>query len=210
MRGWARRSTTGWRARRIGSGARLGAVHPPRTPRHPRLVAGCTGARGRGWRLWPSPSPQSGPRNKSGVTVWAGRAVRATRAERHDGRWKTVCVRQALRAAHAENPGGRWRPPGLWLARPWGTSSVRRRHPWGGRCPRRSTRLLKVVGCRYWSSFITPCWLWFAWASIAVEAWLRICALARLVVSDEKSASVIWLFAAVRLVELVVRLFTAD
>ncbi|PAV71433.1 hypothetical protein WR25_24684 [Diploscapter pachys] len=102
------------------------------------------------------------------------------------------CVRH-----HAENPGGRWRPPGLWLARPWGTSSVRRRHPWGGRCPRRSTRLLKVVGCRYWSSFITPCWLWFACASIAVEAWLRICALARLVVSDEKSASVIWLFAAV-------------
>ena len=26
----------------------------------------------------------------------------------------------------------------------------------------------------YWSSFRTPCWLWFAWASIAVDAWLRI------------------------------------
>ncbi|PAV71432.1 hypothetical protein WR25_24683 [Diploscapter pachys] len=65
-------------------------------------------------------------------------------------------------------------------------------------------------GGHYWSSLSTPCWLWLAWLSIAVEAWLRICALARAVVSAEKSASVIWLFAAVRLVALVVRLFTAD
>ena len=40
--------------------------HPPR--RHPGLGPGSTGPRGGGKRLRPPPSPQSGPRNESGVT----------------------------------------------------------------------------------------------------------------------------------------------
>src|SRR5579875_581954 len=68
----------------------------------------------------------------------------------------------------------------------------------------------RAPGANYWSSFRTFCWLWLAWASIAVDAWLRICALARLVVSAEKSASWIWLCALVRFVASVVRLLTAD
>ena len=42
---------------------------------------------------------------------------------------------------------------------------------------------------RYWISLSTFCWVWLAWASMAVDAWLRICDLARLVVSAEKSTS---------------------
>ncbi|MBI0532372.1 hypothetical protein D9602_13505 [Sphingomonas sp. TX0522] len=42
------------------------------TFRHPGLVPGSTGPQGGGRRLQPPPSPQSGPRNKSGVTEWVG------------------------------------------------------------------------------------------------------------------------------------------
>ena len=43
--------------------------------RHPELGPGSTGPQGDGKRLKPPPSPRSGPRTKSGVTVWAGRPV---------------------------------------------------------------------------------------------------------------------------------------
>ena len=47
---------------------------------------------------------------------------------------------------------------------------------------------------------MTPCWLWFACASIAVEACDKICAAASLVDSAEKSASSIRDLASVKLV----------
>ena len=43
--------------------------------RHPGLGPGSTGPQGDGKRLKPHPSSRSGPRTKSGVTVWVGRPV---------------------------------------------------------------------------------------------------------------------------------------
>ena len=56
----------------------------------------------------------------------------------------------------------------------------------------------------YLSRLRTFCWFWFAWASIAVDAWLRICALARVDDSAEKSASSIRERASDRFVTLAV------
>ncbi|PVE59404.1 hypothetical protein DC429_03095 [Arthrobacter sp. TPD3018] len=44
-------------------------------PRHPGLVPGSTRPRGRRKRRQPPPSPQSGPRNESGVTEWMGEGL---------------------------------------------------------------------------------------------------------------------------------------
>ncbi|PAV93022.1 hypothetical protein WR25_09782 [Diploscapter pachys] len=52
---------------------RCGRDRPlPQIPRHPGLVPGATEPQGGGKSLQPPPSPQSGPRTKSGVTAWVG------------------------------------------------------------------------------------------------------------------------------------------
>ncbi len=56
--------------------------------------------------------------------------------------------------------------------------------PWGDRRASLEGSGLGNV-CDQRSSDSTFCWLWLAWAIIAVEAWLRIWALASAVVSDE-------------------------
>ena len=50
---------------------------------------------------------------------------------------------------------------------------------------RRLLATLPGLVLRQRSRLMTFCWAWLAWASIAVEAWLRICALAICVVSVE-------------------------
>ncbi len=74
------------------------------------------------------------------------------------------------------------------LQPPGSGEPIPKRADWSAPTPLGGRRQGRFLG-PYLSSESTPCWLWFAWASIAVEAWLRICALARFAVSEEKSAS---------------------
>jgi hypothetical protein len=75
--GWGSRSeprlTRDGRGSPAIRGRPIGSAGPFQTPRHPGRVPGSTGPRGGRSRLGPSPSPQSGPRTKSGVTGGWGR-----------------------------------------------------------------------------------------------------------------------------------------
>ena len=79
--------------RKVGGGRRADPVFL----RHARLVPGSTGPHGKGKRLKLFPSPQSGPRNESGVTAWLGRPRRPN--QNHAALFSSALAASAIRLA---------------------------------------------------------------------------------------------------------------
>jgi hypothetical protein len=76
-----------------------GAAPSPGLLRHPGLVPGSTGLHGEGRRLTPFPSPQSEPRNESGVTAWVGLLHGPDHAARLSSAVAASAIRLAMMSA---------------------------------------------------------------------------------------------------------------